>query len=99
MDWHRSAHEIHCQIRGLVPWPCTTTDVIGGERLKLFAAVETGEPTDFPPGTVTDTGKAGIGVACGDGTILRITELQAQGKKRMSAASYLLGHPVPVGEA
>ncbi|MBR0282566.1 MAG: methionyl-tRNA formyltransferase [Oscillibacter sp.] len=97
VDWTRTAHEINCQIRGLLPWPCATTDAIGGETLKLFASVETGERTDSAPGRVTDTGKAGIGVACGDGLILRITELQAQGKKRMSAASYLLGHPVSVG--
>ena len=97
VDWTRSAREIHCQIRGLYPWPCATTDAIGGETLKLFASEVTGEKTGLPPGTVTDTGKDGIGVACGDGTVLRVTELQARGKKRMSAASYLLGHPVSVG--
>lgn len=96
VDWTRPAHEINCQIRGLIPWPCAMTDAIG-ETVKLFASVETGEKTAFPPGTVTDTGKNGIGIACGDGLILRVTELQAQGKKRMSAASYLLGHPVPTG--
>ena len=99
VDWSRTAHEINCQIRGLIPWPCATTDAIGGETVKLYASVETGEKTALPAGIVADTGKNGIGIACGDGTILRVTELQAQGKKRMSAASYLLGHPVPVGEA
>ncbi|MBQ9618832.1 MAG: methionyl-tRNA formyltransferase [Oscillibacter sp.] len=97
VDWSRPAREIQCHIRGLYPWPCATTDAIGGETLKLFASEATGERTDAPPGTVTDAGKAGIGVACGDCTILRVTELQAQGKKRMSAASYLLGHPVKPG--
>ena len=43
-------------------------------------------------------GKAGIDIACGDGKVLRITELQAQGGKRMSAAAYLLGHPIQVKE-
>lgn len=98
VDWTRTAHEINCQIRGLIPWPCAETDAIG-ETVKLFASVETGEKTALPPGTVTDTGKNGIGIACGDGLILRVTELQAQGKKRMPAASYLLGHPVPTGAA
>ena len=98
VDWTQSAHEIQCRIRALVPWPCATTDVIGGVTVKLYASAETGETTAFPPGTVTGTGKNGIGIACGDGTVLRVTELQAQGKKRMSAASYLLGHPVPVGK-
>lgn len=97
VDWTRPAREIQCQIRGLIPWPCAVTDVIG-EPVKLYASRATGELTAQSPGTVTDAGKDGIGVACGDGTILRVTELQAQGKKRMSAAAYLLGHPVRVGE-
>lgn len=97
VDWTRPAREIQCQIRGLIPWPCAVTDVIG-ESVKLYASRATGELTAQSPGTVTDAGKDGIGVACGDGTILRVTELQAQGKKRMSAAAYLLGHPVRVGE-
>ena len=34
--------------------------------------------------------------ACGGGETVRITELQAPGKKRMMAADYLLGHPIQV---
>ena len=30
VDWTRSAHEISCQVRGLIPWPCAVTDVISG---------------------------------------------------------------------
>lgn len=50
--------------------------------------------TDKQPGTVVAAGKEGIDVACGDGRLLRILELQAPGGKRMSAASYLAGHPI-----
>ena len=46
------------------------------------------------PGTILSAGKQGIEVACGDGMSLFVTELQAQGGKRMSAAAYLLGHPI-----
>ena len=35
-----------------------------------------------------------IDLACGDGKVLRILELQAQGGKRMAAAAYLAGHPI-----
>ena len=94
VDWTRSAHAISCQIRGLIPWPCATTDVISGEPMKLYAAEETGEDASAAPGTILAAGKAGIDIACGDGKVLRITELQAQGGKRMSAAAYLLGHPI-----
>ncbi|MDY5612159.1 methionyl-tRNA formyltransferase [Dysosmobacter sp.] len=94
VDWSRSAHAISCQIRGLIPWPCATTDVISGEPMKLYAAEETGADTSARPGTIVAAGKTGIEIACGDGKVLRLTELQAQGGKRMTAAAYLLGHPI-----
>ena len=94
VDWTRSAHEISCQVRGLIPWPCAATDVISGEEMKLYAVHETGEETSARPGTIVAAGKQGIDLACGDGRVLRVTELQAKGGKRMSAAAYLLGHPI-----
>lgn len=94
IQWTRSAHEISCQIRGLIPWPCATTDVINGETIKIYVAEETGETVSARPGTIVAADKKGIDIACGDGKILRIKELQAQGGKRMAAAAYLLGHPI-----
>ena len=94
IDWSRAAHEISCQVRGLIPWPCATTDVIHGEVMKLYRVQETGQDTTARPGTILAAGKAGIDIACGDGRVLRITELQAQGGKRMAASAYLLGHPI-----
>ena len=94
VDWTRSAHEIACQVRGLIPWPCAATDVIGGAPIKLFSVRETGEETAARPGTIVAAGKQGIDIACGDGRLLQILELQAQGGKRMTAAAYLLGHPI-----
>ncbi len=96
VDWTRSAHAVACQVRGLIPWPCATTGVIGGETVKLYAVRETGEDTAARPGTILAAGKPGIDIACGDGKVLRVLELQAQGGRRMSAAAYLLGHPIPV---
>ena len=94
IDWTRPAHAISCQVRGLIPWPCASTDVIHGETMKIYAVEETGAETSAPPGTIAAAGKQGIDVACGGGKLLRITELQAQGGKRMAAAAYLLGHPI-----
>jgi len=99
VDWTKSAHAIHCQIRGLLPWPCASTDVLTGTPMKLFAAVETGEQTDKSPGFILAAGKQGIDIACGDGRVLRLTEVQAQGGKRMKAADYLQGHPLELGGA
>ena len=96
IQWTRSAHEINCQIRGLIPWPCAATDVISGEPIKIYVAEETGETVSAQPGAIVAANKNGIDIVCGDGKVLRIKELQAQGGKRMAAGAYLLGHPIQV---
>lgn len=95
MDWNRPALALHNQVRGLIPWPCAST-VLGGKQVKVFRT-ELGGKTAAAPGTVVAAGKQGIEVACGDGQTLRITQLQAEGGKRMAAADYLRGHSVQVG--
>lgn len=95
IDWTRSAHEIACQVRGLIPWPCATTDVISGEPMKLYSVEELDQATGLQPGARAAEGKQGIDIACGDGKLLRVQELQAQGGKRMSAWAYLMGHRPP----
>lgn len=94
MDFGKSAQALHNQARGLYPWPAAVTEV-GGVRCKIFSTrVEKGQGE---PGRVLEAGKVGLLVACGQGA-LRILELQPDGKKRMKAADYLLGHPVEVGQ-
>ena len=44
-----------------------------------------------------EAGKHGLKLACGGGTVLEIKELQADGGKRLKAADYLRGHPIPLG--
>ena len=94
VDWSRSAQEIHDQIRGLMAWPRASTDVLGGEAVKLYRSQVLEEKRSGTARTVLGGGKAGIDVLCGDGKVLRITELQAPGSRRMSAADYLRGHPL-----
>ena len=94
IDWSRPARAISCQVRGLIPWPCAVTE-LQGQRFKVYKTAP-GTATDKAPGTVLSAGKRGIEVACGDGQSLFITELQAEGGKRMAAAAYLLGHPMDV---
>lgn len=93
IDFSRSAHEIHNQVRGLIPWPATTME-IKGQTFKIFAVEETGMDSTQGAGTLLGTDKQGINVVCGDGKVLRILELQAPGKKRMRAVDYLRGHPL-----
>ena len=92
IDWRRGARQIHDQVRGLIPWPCAVTE-LQGRSVKVYRTA-LGSPTDKAPGTVLTAGKQGIEMACGDGMSLWITELQAEGGKRMTAAAYLAGHRV-----
>lgn len=96
IDWNKSARQIMKQIFGLQPWPVATME-LDGSTLRVFDADSTGRHTNALPGTVLSAGREGIEIACGDGESLVITELQAPGKKRMSAADYLRGHPIKNG--
>lgn len=90
IDWNRDAQAIHDQIRGLVPWPATTFE-LEGKTFKAYAS-QVADTTNKPAGTLLGSDKKGILFACGDGKVLRITELQAPGKKRMQASAFLAGH-------
>lgn len=94
VDWTRPAQAVHNQIRGLYPWPSATTDVITGDTMKLHRSCLPGKTVSAYPGVIVSADKQGIDIACGDGKVLRILELQAPGGKRMSAAAYLAGHPI-----
>jgi methionyl-tRNA formyltransferase len=48
------------------------------------------------PGTVLASGEDGVVVACGEGALC-LEVLQAPGGKRLPAADFLRGHPIPVG--
>ena len=95
IDWNRSPRQIVKQICGLQPWPVATMTLVGG-TFRVFAAEYTDTRTKKAPGSVVSAGRTGIEIACADGETLRITELQAPGKKRMAAGDWLLGHPISV---
>ena len=95
IDWNRSPRQIVKQICGLQPWPVATME-LDGAVYRVFAAEYTENRTSVAPGSVVSAGKDGLEIACADGETLRVTELQAPGKKRMKAADFLRGHAVRV---
>ena len=95
LDFTRPARQLHDQVRGLVPWPSASM-VLAGKPVKIHRTA-VGEATAAPAGAVVTADKTGLSIACGDGKCLRILELQGEGGKRMAAADYLRGHPVPLG--
>ena len=91
IDWSRTATEIDRQIRAYTPWPLCSAEFNDGRVLILKARVSD-EKTDLECGTVLPYRKAvGIEIACGQGTVLVVSELQLQGKKAMDYKSFLNG--------
>ncbi len=85
VDFRRTAKEIHNQVRGLYPWPSASA-VLNGRKIKIHrtaAAQGSGQP-----GQVLSLDP--FIAACGEGAI-EIIEVQAEGKKRMSAQAFLNG--------
>ena len=94
LDFSKSARQLHDQVRGLIPWPCASM-TLDGKNVKIYRTAVGGE-TALAAGRIAEAGKQGLAIACGDGRLLCILELQAEGGKRMAAADYLRGHPVQV---
>ena len=94
-DFNRPAKAVHRQILGLSDWPCATA-LLSGKNIKIYRAELVSEfGSSGVPGEVMNP--ADLTVACAEGSV-RLTELQPEGSKRMSAQDYLRGHPVKKGE-
>ena len=96
IKWERKAKEIEQLIRGLNPWPSAYTK-IHGKMLKLWKADVLEDTAHKQTGEIVKIEKDGICVQTGEG-LLKIRELQLEGKKRMDAASFLRGYSVSEGE-
>jgi methionyl-tRNA formyltransferase len=98
--WEASATTVWNHARAFVPWPGAYTFIPARPAPILLKAwgVETAASQGVhpAPGTVLGAGRDGLVVACGEGAV-RITELQREGGRRLGAAAFLLGHPLPVG--
>jgi methionyl-tRNA formyltransferase len=93
IDWSRDAAAIDRQVRALNPWPGTHTRR-GDEVLKVLGAAPLPERTEAPPGTVLDGGR----VACGGGSVLRLTRLQRAGRAPQEIDAFLRGYPLAPGD-
>jgi len=91
IDWNSTPEHIINKIRGLNPSPSAVAE-LAGTHFKIHMAEKTNNITSADPGSILNVSKKGIEVACGNGATLMITQLQAPGGKKMSAADYANGH-------
>lgn len=97
IDWSKTAQEVHNLIRGFNPAPSTFTKLPNGKSLKIWGSKMTDKSSAAAAGTVIETGKHSLFVACGEG-VLEITEVQPESKKRMPAQVFLNGRGVQEGD-
>lgn len=95
IDFSQSAESIERLIRGLNPWPSAYTRLIG-KTLKIWRAAAVDRPSQGEAGEVIEIGKDYFSVQTGAG-ILKVYELQLEGKKRMEVETFLRGYSLQTG--
>jgi methionyl-tRNA formyltransferase len=110
VDWRLNADEIERRVRGFQPWPNAHT-TFRGQRLVLWRArpfdagdesnasdvSRASEAGDHAPGEIVSARGDELAVACGGG-VLRLLEVQPEGKRRMGARDFLNGTHARAGE-
>jgi methionyl-tRNA formyltransferase len=99
IDWDQPARDIHNHVRGLHPWPLAFSYLNGRRvivRRTAVASMDTAAPSAVPS-TVLTARPDDFLVAAGRGA-LRIVELQAEGKRPITAREFLAGHRVSPGD-
>jgi methionyl-tRNA formyltransferase len=91
IDWTHSAVEIERMTRAYDPWPVARTKFAGDEVLIWRAAVAESTSADKTPGLLFALPQPIV--QCGSGA-LRLIEVQAPGRKRMSASDFFRGRRI-----
>ena len=99
VDWNLNATDIERRIRGFQPFPGSYT-FIGQSRLTLWRAsvIRAELPLSVMPGTVVAANGDQFEIACGDSTVLAISEIQPEGKRRMPVRDFLNGAKINPGD-
>ena len=101
LDFSKPAVQLERWIRGLNPWPTAYTKLDGKMcklwRAEVVLAEELGkEVKGVQPGTVVAVAKDCFDVITGDG-VLRVKELQLEGKRKMTTEEFLRGFSLEAG--
>ena len=99
IDWSRTAEDVHNLVRGLHPWPHAFT-FHGNDRFILrrsSVSTQTSSSGAIAPGTIVEAHGDRLLVAAGQGQ-LQVLQIQAEGKRPMSARDFLAGHRLSAGD-
>lgn len=101
LDFSKPVKAVYDRVRGLSPIPLSFTHTPDGKLLKVVSARRAclsgrcGEPGMVL--SLDSSPEGGIEVACGDGSLL-LTRVVPEGKAPMSAADYIRGRRLSVGD-
>ena len=95
IDWNNTSRNIINLIKGLNPQPVAYT-IYNDEKLKIWFAVKAEDNYKGVPGEIVGVRKKDFIVKTKDSAVV-VTEVQAQGGKRMTADAYMRGHAIEKG--
>lgn len=90
-----SATAIERQIRAMQPWPVARA-LYRGEPLRFLEATARSSAEGGVPGQILAADRNGLDIATGQG-VLRVTKLQAPGKRAMEVSEYCKGNRIEIG--
>ena len=96
IEWDRSAREIADRIRGFQPFP-SSFSYRNGQRVTIWRSAVR-DLVGAELGTVASIDKETFDIACGGGSGLSVIEVQPEGKRRMSAADFVNGMRLKIGD-
>ncbi len=98
VEWTQPARRIHNLVRGLQPWPLVAAR-LADTRVLIHRTALTDETSVRQPGTVAHAEGDRLEVVAGDARIVRILELQPEGRRVMRARDFLASRRIEPGAA
>ncbi len=96
IDWQMQAQHISNRIRGFQPFPSSFT-FINATKLTIWSAFPTEPLAGAKPSEILMASGDMFEVGCGGGTVLKIEEVQPEGKRRMAVRDFLNGAKPQIG--
>jgi len=94
IEWQKDAEFVSRFVRAMNPWPVAFSYLFG-ETIRVWSVKPEGGIGS--PGVITVRGEEGILVGAGQG-LIRLLEVQAPGRRRMTAAEFARGRRLTEGD-
>lgn len=99
VSWATSAQKIARRVRGFQPWPNAYTSYKSRRLILWEAQPHKTDDVSANHGRILKADGDELFVSAGDSTVLRISQLQMEGSRRMTARDFINGFHPQVGES